>query len=111
VRGADAVVSVFSSWCGRSPKALLDGTEGNQQLLDRGAVEFTVPEALIAASAAAQTTREVRGAVAVQPLQNEPPATIIIGFALRAFVVQDTRAGSDGRRSSIHRMVAAGQWG
>jgi hypothetical protein len=41
-------------------------------------VKFTVPEALIAASAAAQTAREVRGVAAVQPLQNEPPAKIII---------------------------------
>ena len=33
---------------------------------------------LVAASAAAQTAREVRGAAAVVPLQNEPPAKIII---------------------------------
>jgi hypothetical protein len=33
---------------------------------------------LIAKSAAAQTAREVRGAAAVEPLQNEPPAKIII---------------------------------
>ena len=33
---------------------------------------------LAAASAAAQTAREVRGAAAVEPLQNEPPARIII---------------------------------
>jgi hypothetical protein len=33
---------------------------------------------LVAASAAAQTAREVRGAAAVEPLQNEPPAKIII---------------------------------
>ena len=41
-------------------------------------VKFTVPEALIAASAAAQTAREVRGAAAIQPLQNEPPAKVVI---------------------------------
>jgi hypothetical protein len=33
---------------------------------------------LLAASTAAQTAREVRGAAAVEPLQNEPPARIII---------------------------------
>ena len=33
---------------------------------------------LVGASAAAQTAREVRGAAAVEPLQNEPPAKIII---------------------------------
>jgi len=33
---------------------------------------------LIAMSVAAQTAREVRGAAAVEPLQNEPPAKIII---------------------------------
>jgi Family of unknown function (DUF6130) len=33
---------------------------------------------LVATSAAAQTTREVRGAAPVEPLQNEPPAKIII---------------------------------
>jgi len=37
---------------------------------------------LVAASAAAQTAREVRGAAAVQPLQNEPPAKIIIDSPL-----------------------------
>ena len=31
-----------------------------------------------ASSAAAQTAREVRGAAAVEPLQNEPPAKIVI---------------------------------
>jgi Family of unknown function (DUF6130) len=33
---------------------------------------------LVAASAAAQTAREVHGAAAIEPLQNEPPAKIII---------------------------------
>jgi cell division septation protein DedD len=33
---------------------------------------------LIAGSGAAQTAREVRGAAAVEPLQNEPPAKIVI---------------------------------
>jgi hypothetical protein len=37
---------------------------------------------LVAASAAAQTAREVRGAAAVQPVQNEPPAKIIIDPSL-----------------------------
>jgi hypothetical protein len=33
---------------------------------------------LVAGSSAAQTAREVRGAAAVEPLQNEPPAKIVI---------------------------------
>ena len=33
---------------------------------------------LVAASATAQTAREVRGAAAVEPLQNEPPAKIVV---------------------------------
>src|SRR5205814_298059 len=33
---------------------------------------------LVAASAVAQTAKEVRGAAAVEPLQNEPPAQIMI---------------------------------
>ena len=33
---------------------------------------------LVAASGVAQTAREVRGPAAVEPLQNEPPAKIII---------------------------------
>src|SRR5271166_6267096 len=43
-------------------------------------VLFTIPiiAFLVAASAAAQTAREVRGAAAVVPLQNEPPAKIIV---------------------------------
>jgi hypothetical protein len=44
-----------------------------------GSVCFIVIIAcLVAASAAAQTAREVLGAAAVEPLQNEPPAKIII---------------------------------
>src|SRR5260221_673053 len=33
---------------------------------------------LVAVSAAAETARDVRGAAAVEPLQNEPPAKIVI---------------------------------
>jgi hypothetical protein len=33
---------------------------------------------LVAASAGAQTAREVRGAAAVEPLENEPPAKIVV---------------------------------
>jgi hypothetical protein len=59
-------------------KILIQLENANHQLLDQGAVKFTVPEAPIVASAAAQTARETRGAPAVQPHQNEPPAKIII---------------------------------
>lgn len=59
-------------------KILLQLESANHQPLDQGTVKFTVPEALIAASAAARTAREERGVAAVQPLQNEPPAKIII---------------------------------
>ena len=44
-------------------------------------IRFVAPviiACLMAASGAAQTAREVRGAAAVEPLQNEPPAKIII---------------------------------
>ena len=34
--------------------------------------------ALLAVSAAAQTARDIRGAAAVEPLQNEPPAKIVV---------------------------------
>jgi len=57
---------------------LIQLENANHQLLDQGAVKFTVPEAPMAASAAAQTAKEVRGAAAVEPLQNEPPAKIIL---------------------------------
>jgi hypothetical protein len=50
----------------------------NHQLLDQGSVKFTVPETPMAASAVAPTSSETRGAAAVQPLQHEPPAKIII---------------------------------
>jgi hypothetical protein len=63
-------------------KILIQLETANHQLLDQGTVEFTVPEAPIAASAAAQTAREVRGAAAVQPLQDEPPAKIILDSPL-----------------------------
>ncbi len=48
-------------------KVLIQLENANHQLLDQGAVKFTVPESPMAASAAA-----------LQPLQNEPPAKIII---------------------------------
>ncbi len=48
-------------------KILIQLESANHQLLDQGAVRFTVPEALMAASSAAQTAR-----------QNGPPAKIII---------------------------------
>jgi len=41
---------------------------------------------LVAASAAAQTAWEVREAAAVEPLQNEPPAKIIIGSPRAEFL-------------------------
>jgi hypothetical protein len=63
-------------------KVLIQLETANHQLLDQGAVKFTVPEAQIAASVAAQTAKEVREASAVQPLQNEPPAKIIIASPL-----------------------------
>jgi hypothetical protein len=63
-------------------KVLIQLETANHQLLDQGAVKFTVPEALMAASAAAQTASEVRVAAAVQPLQNEPPAKIVIDSPL-----------------------------
>jgi len=50
----------------------------NHQLLDQGIVKFTVPEASMTASAAAQTAGEMSGAAAVGPLPNEPSAKIII---------------------------------
>jgi hypothetical protein len=59
-------------------KILIKLETANHQLLDQGAVKFTVPEPLMAASAAAHTAGEVHGAAPAQPLQNEPPAKIII---------------------------------
>src|SRR6266446_1576065 len=49
--------------------------------IDRLPIRFAAPviiACLMAASGAAQTAREVRGAAAVEPLQNEPPAKIIL---------------------------------
>ena len=63
-------------------KVLIQLETANHQLLDQGIVKFTVPEALITASAGSQFARDVRGAAAVQPLQNEPPAKIIIDSPL-----------------------------
>ena len=65
-------------------KTLIQLETANHQLLDQGAVEFTVPESPMAASAVAQTASEVHGAAAVQPLQNEPPAKIILDSPLAA---------------------------
>jgi hypothetical protein len=51
------------------------------RLIDRLSIRFVAPviiACLMAASGAAQTAREVRGAAAVEPLQNEPLAKIII---------------------------------
>jgi hypothetical protein len=41
-------------------------------------IKLTIIACLLAASAMAQTAREVRGAAAVEPLQYEPPAKLII---------------------------------
>jgi hypothetical protein len=49
--------------------------------IDRLPIRFAAPviiACLMAVSSAAQTARDVRGAAAVEPLQNEPPAKIII---------------------------------
>jgi len=51
------------------------------RLIDGLSIRFVAPviiACLMAASGAAQTAREVRGAAAVEPLHNEPPAKIII---------------------------------
>jgi hypothetical protein len=53
-------------------------------LLGRGALIAALIACLFAASASAQTAREVRGAAAVEPLQYEPPAKIIIDPPLAA---------------------------
>jgi len=52
-------------------EVLIELENANHQLLDQGAVKFTVPEVRMAASAAAQTPSEASGAA-------EPPAKIII---------------------------------
>jgi len=59
-------------------KILIQLETANHQLLDQGAVTFTVPEAGNNASAAAQSAVEESEGPAAQPLQNEPPAMIII---------------------------------
>jgi hypothetical protein len=63
-------------------KVRLQLESANHQLLDQGAVEFTVPEAALAGSAAAPAAPEVPGAAAVQPRAHEPPAKIIIDAPL-----------------------------
>jgi Family of unknown function (DUF6130) len=62
-------------------KVLLQLETPNHQLLDQGAVTFTVPNALSGVSAAAPMAGEVRAA-ADQALPNEPPAKIIIDAPL-----------------------------
>jgi len=59
-------------------KVLIQLETANHQLLDQGSVQFTVPEVPMAATAAEQAAKEVRGAVAVQPAPDESPAKIII---------------------------------
>jgi hypothetical protein len=59
-------------------KVVLRLQNANHQLLDQGEVNFTVPEAVSPASAAAQTTTDGPGPTTVQPLQQETPAKIII---------------------------------
>src|SRR5712671_2984881 len=51
------------------------------RMIDGLSIRFVTPviiACLMAVSSAAQTARDVRGAAAVEPLQNEPPAKIII---------------------------------
>ena len=51
------------------------------RLIDGLSIRFVaavIIACLMAASSAAQTARDVRGAAAVEPLENEPPAKIII---------------------------------
>src|SRR5258705_509868 len=51
------------------------------RLIDGLSIRFVAPviiACLMAASGAAQTARDVRGAAAVEPLQHQPPAKIII---------------------------------
>jgi hypothetical protein len=50
----------------------------NHQLLDQGAVKFTVPEAAKAAPGAAHTAHDEYRAATALPPQSEPPAKIII---------------------------------
>jgi hypothetical protein len=59
-------------------KVLIQAETANHQLLDQGAVEFTVPETPMAGSTAAHAKTELRGAAASPPPQEEPPARIII---------------------------------
>jgi hypothetical protein len=75
-----AVIDVdsYSVACICSLGGLLYYAESNQS---RSLVVWGAPVIIacpVAASAAAQTAREVRGAAAVEPLQNEPPGKIII---------------------------------
>ena len=58
-------------------KVLLQLQTANHQLLDQGSVTFTVPTPT-SVSGAAQAAMEMHGAAAVQSLQNEPAAKIIV---------------------------------
>jgi hypothetical protein len=61
-------------------KVRLQLQTANHQLLDEGAVTFTVPEAsmMMTAPGTAQSAAEMHEVATVQPGQNEPPAKIII---------------------------------
>jgi hypothetical protein len=59
-------------------KILLQLETANHQLLDQGAMTFTVPNALSGVSAVARTAGEARAVAAAQALPHEPPAKIII---------------------------------
>jgi uncharacterized protein DUF6130 len=63
-------------------KILIDLVTANHRPIDQGMVEFAVPEAPIVPSTAAQTAKQAGGAAAAQPLQNDPPAKIIIASPL-----------------------------
>jgi hypothetical protein len=71
------IVALLRSLTARSAIALL-ALGITQALLKRGYRIVGVVACLLTASAVAQTAREVRGAAAVEPLQYEPPAKIII---------------------------------
>lgn len=74
---------------------------------DQGIVEFTVPEALVTASAAAQASREVRRAATVQPLPNEPQAKIIIDSPLAEALSRGV-AFLQYRRENLHILPVFG---
>jgi hypothetical protein len=59
-------------------KVLIELVNSNHQTLDQGTVHVTVPEHPIAALAAEQAANEEGRVEAIEPLQNEPPAKIIV---------------------------------